>query len=186
MPPPLRQTHSQAARALYVEPAKDNGALRIFARPFHEKTPAKGYYEFTFRIIEGTLNFNLELFTAPWDPEGTWYRAGGEHPFGFILSPGQTVLFGKQQLKTDGVGKLATDENYTFRIEWKPAGDALEFQFLLNGQPLSTENGTPFTTRVPQSKIGNGVMGFRLSSGSADGPCVKGFIGGIQAEPIES
>ena len=175
------------SRALYLEPGPETAPLRIFTRPFPDKTPARGWYEFTFRIVEGSFNFNPELFTNAWDPKGEWTKTNTDGIFGFNLTPGQPIVFGRPQqyLKTEDLKVLATEENYTFRVEWEPAGDALEFHFLLNGKPLTTQKGEAFSFPVPQSKIADAVLGFRQASGSANSQCFRAFIGSIQAEALE-
>ncbi len=174
------------SRALYLEPGMENVPLRIFTRPFPDKTPAHGWYEFTFRLIEGGFNFNPELFASAWDPKGEWFKSEADQIFGFNLTPGMAIVFGhpQQYLKTEDLKVLATEENYTFRVEWEPADDALEFHFLLNGKPLTTQKGEAFSFPVPRSKIGDAVLGFRMASGSANSQCFKAFIGSIQAEAV--
>jgi hypothetical protein len=171
------------ARALSVEPAPDNGTLRIFTRPFPDKTPAKGFYEFAFRLVEGGFNFNPEFFSGSSDPKGHWFK-GTEQFFGFAFIPRAPIIVSppKQNLVTEDVKVLAIEENYAFRVEWQTSGDNLEFHFLLNGKPLTAANGAEVSKSVPQSKIAETVLGFRLASGSEEGPCFKGFLGRIQAE----
>ena len=174
-----------ATRALSVEPAPDNGTLRIFTRPFPDKTPAKGFYEFTFRLVEGGFSFNPEFFSGSSDPKGHWFK-GTEQFFGFAFIPRAPIIVSppKQNLVTEDVKVLATEENYAFRVEWQTSGDNLEFHFLLNGKPLTAANGAEVSMSVPQSKIAETVLGFRLASGSDDNPCFKGFLGSIQAEVL--
>ena len=174
---------SGATRALFVEPAADKGALRIFTRPFPDKTPTKGFYEFTFRLVDGGFNFNPEFFSTPSDPTGQWFK-GTEQYFGFAFIPKSPIIIGppRQGLVTEDVKAISAEENYTFRVEWQTSGDHLEFHFLLNGKPLTAANGEAFSMSVPQSKIAETVMGFRLASGSTEGACFKGFLGSIQAE----
>ena len=175
-----------ATRALFVEPAPDNGCLRIFSRPFPDETPAKGFYEFAFRLVEAGFNFNPEFFLGSSDPKGTWYKAGPEQVFGFAFIPRSPIIVSpnKQNLVTEDAKALATEENYAFRVEWQTSGDNLEFHFLLNGKPLTAANGAEFSISVPQSKIEGTVLGFRLTSGSEEGACFTGFLGSIRAEAL--
>ena len=176
-----------STRALFVTPGPENAPLRIFTRPFPDETPAKGFYEFTFRLVEGGVGFNPEFFSGSWDPKATWHRTEmNEQFFGFAFIPGAPIIVGplKQKLVTEDVKVLMTEENYTFRVEWKTSGENLEFQFLLNGKSLTAANGTAVSLSVPQSKIEGTVLGFRLASGSADSPCFTGFLGSIRAEAL--
>ena len=175
-----------ASRALYVEPSPDNGSLRIFTRPFLDKTPSQGSYEFTFRLVEGGFGFNMQAFPGPWDPKGNWFYSDAEHIYSVSFIPGKPLFSGppKQFLVTGGVKAIATEENYTFRIEWQTSGDQLEFHFLLNGEPLTAANGAPVSIPVPVSKFADNALGFRLTSGSADNACFTGFIGSIRAEAL--
>jgi hypothetical protein len=174
---------SGATRALFVEPAPDKGVLRIFTRPFPDKTPAKGFYEFTFRLVDGGFSFNPEFFSAPSDPTGNWFK-GTEQFFGFAFIPKSPIIISpaKQGLVTEDVKTISTEENYTFRVEWQTSGDHLEFHFLLNGKPLTAANGEAVSMSVPQSKVAETVLGFRLASGSTEQACFKGFLGSIKAE----
>ncbi len=175
------------SRALSVEPAPENGTLRIFTRPFPDKTPAQGFYEFSFRLVEGGFNFNPEFFSGSWDPKVNWHFTDMKNQFfGFWFMSGAPIIGfpPKQNLVTEDVKVLATEENYTFRIEWKTSGDNLEFHFLLNGKPLTVANGETVSMSVPQSKIAETVLGFRLASGSEENPCFRGFLGSIQAEAL--
>jgi hypothetical protein len=185
---------SGATRALFVEPAPDKGVLRIFTRPFPDKTPAKGFYEFTFRLVDGGFSFNPEFFSAPSDPTGNWFK-GTEQFFGFAFIPKSPIIISpakqglvtnppKQSLVTEEVKTISTEENYTFRVEWQTSGDHLEFHFLLNGKPLTAASGEAVSMSVPQSKVAETVLGFRLASGSTEQACFKGFLGSIQAEAI--
>jgi hypothetical protein len=176
---------SDSTRALSIEPGPENGRLRIFTRPFPNETPAQGFYEFTFRLVDGGFNLNPEFFSGPADPKGVWFKSATEEQlFGLAFLPGQPIFIAKQRVGTDEVKVLATEENYTFRIAWETSGENLVFSMFLNGQPLRTGDGTNFSFPVPQSKIADTVLGFRLASGSADGPCFKGFIGRIHAEAL--
>ena len=175
----------EGTRALHVESSAGNGVLRIFTRPFPDETPAQGFYEFTFRLVEGAFSFNPEFFSGPSDPNGIWFRsAATEQLFGFAFNPGRPIYYSKQPLVTDEIKGLGADENYTFRIEWKTSGENLEFHFLLNGKSLAAANGEVVSKSVPQSQIAGTVLGFRLASGSADSQCFTGFLGSIRAEAL--
>jgi len=174
---------SAGSRALYVEPAPPNGALRIFTRPFPDKTPSQGFYEFTFRLIDDGFGFSSQVFSDAWDPSGTWYHSKTESLFGVSFTPGKPFFCGspKRTLVTASVKSLATEENYTFRVEWQTSGDTLEFRLLLNGEPLTDANGAVVSFPVPLNQLENGVLGFRLASGSADAAHFTGFLGSIQS-----
>jgi hypothetical protein len=136
-------------------------------------------------MVEGGFSFNPEFFSGSWDPKANWHLSDmKEHFFGFAFIPRSPIIVGppKQNLVTEDVKALATEENYVFRVEWQTSGDNLEFHFLLNGKPLIASNGATVSMSVPQSKIEGTALGFRLTSGSEEAPCFTGFLGRIQAE----
>jgi len=53
-------------RAYYLTPGDQNGAVRMIFRPFVDTNPENGYYEFTFRLVEGGFDLVIgEPLTGP-------------------------------------------------------------------------------------------------------------------------
>lgn len=172
-------------RALYVEPTPDNGQLRIRTRPFLTENPQHGYYEFTFRILEGSFYLSVGVITLPWNPKDELAYAENERLFALNFNSGDPLACGKlRALVTEETSAIAPEENYTLRIEWKPADNDVAFRFFLNGKPVLKPGGEPLSLPVDRKKFDEGVLGFLLASGQTDLPCAKVFIGSLRAEAL--
>ena len=173
------------SRALYVEPTPANGQLRIRTRPFLTENPAHGYYELTFRILEGSFYLSVGVITLPWDPKDELAYIENERLLALTIKSGEPLACAKQRaLVTEEVGAIAPEENYTLRIEWKPTDKTVTFHFFLNGKPVLKPGGEPFSFPVDRSQFDKGVLGFLLSSGQTELPCAKAFIGSLRAEAL--
>ncbi len=168
-------------RALYVEPGANNGQLRIRTRPFLAENPPDGSLEMTFRIVTGEFYLGVGVAANPWQAKDERSTAEGERILAVRFNPGKPLAIDRTWLMTEGSSALATDENYSIRLEWKTVGENTEFRFFLNDKPLQTSNGEPYLFPVARSKMSAGDPVFLISSGSSDSPCAKMFIGSIRA-----
>jgi len=173
-------------RAYYLTPEDQNGAVRMFFRPFVDTNPENGYFEFSFRLVEGRFDLAIGETSLPYDPKYPATYAKGDRFFAVSFISDKPMAVGKiRNLFTPAVPLLMAEENYTFRISWQPDGDNLIFSPMLNGEPLTGPDASPVTIPIAKSALGTGVLSFILNSGSADAPCAKVFFGGIQVDPFE-
>jgi hypothetical protein len=174
-------------RAYYLTPGDRNAAVRMIFRPFVETNPENGYFEFTFRLVEGGFDLVTGENSQPYEPKNPATYNMGERFFAASFIADKAMAVGRfRNLVTPSVSRLMAEENYTFRISWEPEGDNLVFRFMLNSEPLTGPNATPVTFPVEKSAFGSGALSFILTSGSADGPCAKAFYGGIQVDPYQA
>jgi len=168
-------------RALYTEPGADNGQLRIRTRPFLAENPPDGSFEMTFRIVDGQFYLGVGVAANPWPAKDERSTEEGERIMAVRFYAGKPIGLQRTVLLTEDGSVLATDENYTFRLEWKTVGETTEFRFFLNEKPLNNPTGSQALFPVPRSKMSAGDPVFLIASGSSDSPCATMFIGSIRA-----
>jgi len=170
--------------ALYMEPLPENMPIRMRNRPFAKTIPARGWYEFNFRLMEGAIYLGVVTITNPWEQENPAAYAGKRfQTFEFIL--GEPVKpSGQAGLVTDNVETLGTDENYAFRVAWEIKNEVIEFSLFLNGSALTEMDGRPFIFSIKQSEMEGGVLGFIIGSGSKNSQNARAFFGKILAKDL--
>jgi len=174
-------------RAYYLAPGDQNGAARMIFRPFVDTNPENGYFEFTFRLVEGAFDLVIGETSQTYEPKNPATYNMGERFFAVSFITDKAMAVGRSRgLFTSSVNALVAEENYIFRISWEPEGDNLVFRLMLNSEPLTGPNATPLTFPVEKSAFGSGALSFILTSGSADFPCAKAFVGGIQVDPYQA
>ena len=171
---------ANSQRSLYIDQQPESAVSRIRIRPFPDEFPANGSYEINFRVAEGRFRLDTGVVNLPWDPANDWAYIQTDILFGFNFTADETVQCKSATgLRTPSVAALSAGENYTFRVEWATEGDLVVFQFQLNGEPLTTREGSPFTQSVPKSKIGTESLAISINVGSKEEPPAKVFIGNI-------
>jgi len=169
-------------RALFVETSTENPVSRIRIRPFPEDFPADGSWETTFQIVEGFFSVSTGVIQLPWDPANDWAYIQTDPLVAINFAAGKAIQCKSvTDLRTDGVPTLLSAENYTFRAEWQTEGDSITFQWVLNGEPVRSRDGLPFTVSVPKSKVNAQSLSIAITVGAQGEPTSKVIFGGISA-----
>jgi hypothetical protein len=173
---------ANSQQSLYIDQQPESAVSRIRIRPFPDELPANGSYEINFRVAEGRFRLDTGVVNVPWDPANDWAYINTDVLFGIHFTADEAIqcksVIG---LRTPSVAALSAGENYTFRVEWATDGDLVVFQFQLNGEPLTTREGSPFTQSVPKSKIGTESLVISINVGSKEEPPAKVFVGNMSA-----
>jgi len=169
-------------RSLFIDQDPESPTSRIRIRPFQDETPASGSFEVNFRVAEGRFRLDTGFISVPWDPANDWAYIPTDVFFGVTLTADEAIQCKSATgLRTDSVPTLSASENYKFRIEWTTEGDNVVFLFHLNGEPVITREGQPFSQTVPKAKFGDQSLSLSINVGSKEEPRVRVFLGRISA-----
>ncbi len=178
--PPNPFTNSELS--LFVDQGPDSQLSRLRLRAFQNETPASGSFEINFRLVEGRLRLDTGATNVPWDPLNDWAYILTDVFFGIRFTVDEPIQCRSATgLRTESIGAISPEENYTFRGEWETDGDNIVFQFYLNGEPLITREKQPFFQPVPKTSLGNQSLSLAINIGSSEEPRSRVFVGRISA-----
>ncbi len=171
----------EAGAALFINATMPKAPwFRLLVRPFQDREAAEGgEVTFPIRLVGGRVNIQLGHNPSEWVGADAQTHAVASGFLTFSLEPGARAEVQRIPLRGQTSDDLKAEENYTVSIRWRQAGAQTEFSFLINGEPLMQENGTPFVHSVPSEKGAFNAM--RILLGSREEHAGAFYLGPISA-----
>ena len=169
-------------QSLFIDQGPDSPVTRVRPRAFETETPASGSYEINFRLVEGRFRLDTGSLNVPWDPREDYAYCLSDVLFGISFAVDEPIQCKSVTgLRTESIGAISPDENYTFRGEWETDGENVVFQFFLNGEQVMTKEKQTFFQPVPKASFDNQTLSFAINVGHSEIPRVRVFLGRISA-----